>query len=133
MSNCGDCKSGCNPIAEGVDLSGLVPVEEPELWEFATNDSVFIKQMFLRHAGTIVPQHSHAYAHSSLLAVGSVRLWKDGVLAGDHTAPTILSIDPGVKHLFQTLVDNTIVYCIHNLSRSGMVEILEEHNLLGDN
>lgn len=132
MTGCNDCKSGCNPI-EGVDVSGLArAAEQPGIWEFATNDRVFVKQMHIVRAGTFIPQHSHVYDHSSLLAVGSVRLWKDGILAGDHTAPTILSIAAGVKHLFQALVDDTIVYCIHNLSRSEAVEILDEHHLLGD-
>lgn len=131
MSTCAGCNGGCNPTVEGVDLSGLAPVEQPGIWEFATADSVFIKQMHIAKAGTYIPQHSHAYDHSSLLAVGAVRLWKDGVLAGEHTAPKILNIEAGVKHLFQSVVDDTIVYCIHNLSRSEVVEIMEEHDLLG--
>lgn len=138
MSNspCNQCAAGCegstslSHVLKNIDLD--FTIEQPPMVEMETIDGVFIKQMFLTQAGTIVPQHSHAYDHGSLLARGSVRVWRDGVLDGDHTAPEILFIPAAVKHTFMSLVDDTIVYCIHNLSRSEAVEILEEHHLLGD-
>lgn len=133
---CNQCAAGCEGSTTlSHMLNGLTLTkadEQPPIVEMETIDGVFIKQMFLRQAGTIVPQHSHVYDHGSLLARGSVRVWRDDVLDGDHTAPEILFIPAAVKHTFMSLVDDTIVYCIHNLLRSEEVEILEEHHLLGD-
>lgn len=94
-------------------------------------DNIFIKQMFIEKAGTLVPQHSHEYAHTSALAVGSVRVWKDGALLGDFVAPYMFEIEARTKHKFLSLCDNTIVYCIHNVSRDGKVSLHEEHQLKG--
>jgi len=101
-------------------------IDLPEV-EFAIDDSIFIKQMLLERAGTYVPQHSHKYDHTSMLAVGSLRAWKDGALLGDFKAPVPISIKAGCKHTFMSLEPNTVVYCIHNISREGYAEIQEEH------
>jgi quercetin dioxygenase-like cupin family protein len=115
------------------DLPNLVLATEqpPDDVEFHTIDSVFIKQMRIAKAGTFIPQHSHVYEHASMLAKGSVRVYEDGKMTGEHSAPTCLSIKAGVKHTFESLEDDTIIYCIHNLMRSEIVEILEEHQLVG--
>lgn len=107
-------------------------LEQPPVVEFSTADEVFIKQMLIAKAGTYIPQHSHLYDHTSMLAVGAIKVWEDGVLTGEHVAPKPLLIKKGVKHTFQALVDGTLVYCIHNLSHSGVVEILAEHQLVGE-
>lgn len=107
------------------DLSEIevVSTEPLGVWEFKSVDSVFIKQMHMTKTGTIVPQHSHKYEHCSLLGRGSVRLWGDGVLVGDFSAPTCLTIKAHCKHTFMSLEPDTIVYCIHNVSRMDEVEI----------
>ena len=105
-------------------------VEQPaDDVEFIQADDVFIKQMHIKKAGTLIPQHSHRYDHSSMLAVGSMRVWCDGQYVGDFSAPHPLFIEAGTKHMFLALEDDTVVYCIHNLSRSDVVEVLEENNL----
>jgi len=104
------------------------PVELPEV-EFTIQDGIFIKQMHMHRAGIYVPQHSHKYAHASMLALGSVRCWKDGKLFGDFTAPTPIDIDSGVKHTFMSLEPDTIIYCIHRTDRVGEVEIEDDHEL----
>lgn len=97
--------------------------------EVTTADGVFVKQMFIPDALTIVPQHSHAYDHLSLLATGAVRAWADGELIGDQMAPYPFHIKAGVKHTFQSLVPGTTIYCIHRL-HGGKVEVKSEHNVL---
>jgi quercetin dioxygenase-like cupin family protein len=97
--------------------------------EFRTTDGIFIKQMAMKVAGTIVPQHAHCWDHTSLLARGSVNCWKDGVFDGKYDAPQMILIRAGVKHLFMSLEDNTILYCIHNLHSEDKIEILAEHSL----
>jgi hypothetical protein len=109
----------------------LTPVDLDH-WEFHCVDGIFIKQMHLKNAGTYVPQHEHKYPHNSMLAAGSVRVWREKQWHGDFKAPTAILIDAGVKHTFLSLEPDTIVYCIHNTSRSnGQVEITAENSLEG--
>lgn len=117
-------------------MTSLQPVEffavedQPPVVDIKMADGVFIKQMLIKKAGTFVPQHSHTYDHTSMLAVGAARVWEDGKLVGDFIAPAGLLIKAHTKHTFQALVDGTIVYCIHNVSRTGIVDVDEEHQLV---
>ncbi len=104
-------------------------MEQPPVVEFVEADGIFIKQMYLHEVGTLVPQHSHKYEHVSMLACGAVRVWVDGDLVGDFEAPRPIIIQANRKHLFQSLLPDTIIYCIHNIERTGAVEIAEEHQL----
>lgn len=106
-------------------------VAQPPNVEIHTLDGMFVKQMYMIEAGTIIPQHSHAHPHLSMIAAGAVRLWRDEVLVGDFCAPHGVHIPAGTKHLFVSLVPHTVVYCIHNIDRTGAVEILEEHQVEG--
>jgi quercetin dioxygenase-like cupin family protein len=89
-------------------------------------DGIFIKQMRLQ-CGWFVVQHAHAFAHHSMLAHGSLRVWLDDKQVGDFHAPTAILIRPGVQHRMQALADETVLYCIHNLHGREDVEILAEH------
>jgi len=100
--------------------------------DFRTADEVFIKQMSVKYAGTLLPQHSHKYDHTTLVAAGSVEIWVDGESIGTFAAPHPVLIAKGTKHLFKTLEDNTVLYCIHNLTHGPVVEVLEEHQIIGD-
>jgi hypothetical protein len=90
--------------------------------EFLAADGVFIKEMRIPFRDTLVPQHSHAHDHTSYLAKGSVEC--NGVR---YDAPAPIYIPAGVKHMFRSLEDDTLVLCIHNVSRTGAVEVLEEN------
>jgi hypothetical protein len=100
-------------------------IELPDV-EFSMPDGIFIKQMLLARSGMYVPQHSHAYDHTSMLAAGSIRVWCNDELVGDFKAPKPISIEAGTKHTFMSLEPSTIVYCIHNLRDHGL-EIESEH------
>lgn len=104
-------------------------VHLPDDIEWLTPDGVFIKGMIMALKGTTVAQHSHTYIHTSLLVKGSVRVWADGELLGDYKAPMTITIPGRMKHKFQALEDDTAVYCIHNVSQTGKVEIHEENSL----
>lgn len=97
--------------------------------EMIMADGVFVKTMGIPKAYTLVPQHSHTYDHTSVVAKGSVRLIENGQLIGDYHAPKALLIRANHKHLFISLEDDTLILCIHNVSRSGVVEIESEHTL----
>lgn len=104
-------------------------IEQPIDVAFALEDGVFVKQMLLPEAGSLVPQHSHAYDHTSMLAVGSVRVWCDEKLLGDFKAPRPITIKARCKHTFLTLEPGTLIYCIHNVARTGEVEVLAQHEI----
>lgn len=106
------------------------PVQPPDI-QWTTVDNVFIKPMIMAKAGMFVPQHAHVYEHASLLAKGRVRVYEDGQLTGEHSAPSLLVIKAGVKHTFESLDDDTMVVCIHNTMRKEIVEILEMATPLG--
>ena len=106
--------------------------QPPDDIEFSTIDHVFIKVMKIAKAGTIIPQHSHVYDHASFLATGAVRVWRDGVAGEERHAPDMIEIKAGVKHAFHALEDKTVILCIHNTMRKEIVEILEEHQIVGD-
>lgn len=113
-------------------VRALPSVEQPTGVEIYTTDGVFIKQMVIGRRGTVVPQHAHAWDHTSMLAFGSVAVWRDGIFDRVYEAPSAIFIRAGVKHTFHSLIDNTIIYCIHNLHGEQAVKILEEHQLTGE-
>lgn len=110
----------------------ILPTERIEIKiediEFSEIDGVFIKQMKLPFAGCFVPQHSHNYDHCTLLAHGSVKVYKDGDFHGEFKAPAMIEIKAMCKHTFESL-EPSVLYCIHNVSRTGEPEIHEEHQL----
>jgi quercetin dioxygenase-like cupin family protein len=114
-------------------MPGLMVVldDQPPVVEIKMADGIFIKQMFVRHAGSYVPQHSHSWDHVSMVATGAVRVWRDGVLVGDYEAPTGVMIPARCKHTFLALKNDTTVYCIHRIDRTGAVDIEEEHQIEG--
>lgn len=88
-------------------------VEQPPVWETTASDGVFIKMLKLTKMGMIVPQHAHKYAHTTLLATGRLRMWKNDELVGDLDAPLAIEIEANVKHKFQSLLPDTVAFCIH--------------------
>ncbi|WOF74131.1 hypothetical protein QMT40_001778 [Parvibaculaceae bacterium PLY_AMNH_Bact1] len=118
----------------GVDCNTCLShedIEQPIRLDFTTADGVAIVSMDIPKRNTLVPQHAHEYDHTSMLARGSVKAWKDGDLLGEFVAPCSIFIEANEKHAFLSLEDNTLIYCIHNTSRSGVIDIKEEHNLEG--
>ena len=95
-------------------------------------DGIEVWHNHVPRAGTILPQHSHPFPHLTVMPCGAVRLELDGELIGEFAAPWSRVIPAGTKHLFTTLVDDTVIECIHNVSRTGKIEILERHDLVGE-
>jgi quercetin dioxygenase-like cupin family protein len=102
---------------------------DPELVEFYLTDGVYVRQIALPNAGTLVPQHSHQWNHHTFVASGEVKAWKDGIPFGVYKAPTAIFIEAGAKHSFLTTELNTVLYCIHALHSADKVAILEEHEI----
>lgn len=110
--DCPKCLDPSRPAPSGVEIRA---------------GDIFIKEMAIAVAGTPVLQHAHAYDHVSYVARGRVRLWKDGRLSGDYSAPVGLFIPAGVLHEFLSLVDDTLVLCVHSLHGEREVRIAREH------
>ena len=91
---------------------------------------LYIKQVVVPRAFSFAPMHAHVLSHITLLTQGSVHLWIDGEYFDEKHAPTPIYIEAGVKHLFQTLEDNTTFYCVHELTSPQALAILEEHNII---
>lgn len=105
--------------------------KQPPVVEIKLCPGLFVKQMLIAKAGTFIPQHSHAYPHLSMLAVGAVFVWKNGNPVGRFEAPSGIVIEAGAKHTFAALVDGTLIYCIHRVGADGEPDVLEEHSLIG--
>lgn len=104
--------------------------EQPETRDWFSADGVGVKMTHAKKGGTILPQHSHPYAHLSMIASGAVRVSCEGKHVGDFEAPAGIEIEAHKKHLFMTLEDDTVIYCIHNVSRHGGFDIEEEHQIV---
>ena len=102
----------------------LTPVELKE-WTVAV-DGICIKQFTLEKAGHAIGQHAHTYDHHSMVALGSVRVWADGKLVGDFSAPSPVFIKAGTQHQIMALEDGVVFYCIHNLHGEDDISILAQ-------
>ena len=108
------------------------PVQPTEV-DIRIVDGVFVKATHFRHAGMLAPQHAHEFSHLSYVASGAVRVFADGEPGGEFVAPASVVIPARVKHLFEILVDDTVVLCIHNADHAdpdGEPAIHAEHNLV---
>jgi len=94
---------------------------------------VYVKAYTVPDAGTLLPQHSHEFAHLTALTAGSVRVWRGAKLLGDHHAPSLIQIPARTLHQFLTLTPNVGLMCIHNADRAdadGEPVIAERADLL---
>ena len=119
---------GLDPLPAGVDIK----ISEPLIVEIATADGIFVKQMWIRNAGTFIPQHKHVWDHTSALLRGSCFVWRDGKLDQRYVAPALIFVAKGVAHTFLALEDDTVIYCLHNLHGADKVAVLDDLDLLDE-
>lgn len=114
-------------------------VHLPNDIEYKSPDGVFMKGMIMAKRGTVVSQHAHQYSHTSLLARGSVILKREDANekwsgTSIHHAPAFIEIPAKTKHWFESLEDDTHIYCIHNMSDYHLLydepSVHEENNEL---
>lgn len=108
----------------------VIAPEQPIEVDWTTADDVFIKQITVSGEGVFLPQHSHKWAHSTCIAVGRVKVWKDNEFVGEFAAPKLIYIEARTKHLFQTLTEHTVILCIHNAARPDVAAIFAEHQIV---
>lgn len=102
---------------------------EPKVLEFYLADDVFIRSGTFEETGSRIPQHSHEYDHTTFIANGAVEVWCNKLYLGEFKAPCGFLIEKHKKHTFVTTQPNTTILCIHNISRNGMIEIHDLHEL----
>jgi hypothetical protein len=106
-------------------------VDQPEDEWWLMPDGLFVKKLLIAKAGTYVPQHAHASDHVTWLRVGIIRVWVNNVFRGVRAAPCSICVKAGIKHTFQSLRDNTEMYCIHKLKGESYPAVTEEHQFEG--
>lgn len=116
--SCDDCPNACATF-EGLPPAG----RQPYGVRVRSADGVQVVEMNIPDVGTIVPQHVHRYAHLTMVARGSVEVWRNGVGLGVVSAPGAIEVPAGVAHTLQSREPDTVCYCIHNVARSGEIEI----------
>lgn len=85
---------------------------------------IFCKTWQVRDAGTLLPQHAHAYPHLSLVMSGAVRVWAGEDLLGDYVAPATIKIAANTLHQFLTLAPDVAIACIHSIADAEAAPIM---------
>lgn len=104
--------------------------EQPVETDIKMADGIFAKQILVKKRGTVLPQHAHAWDHVSFISAGAVTVHVDGELLGTFGAPAGIVIKAGMKHLFVTIADDTVISCIHRIDRTGEIDVIEEHQIV---
>ena len=90
---------------------------------------IYAKTWTVADAGTLLPQHSHAHPHISLLVSGSVKIWQGDAYLGDYHAPAMVKIPAHTFHKFLTLTNRVVIACIHSVGDADAVVVEREHVL----
>lgn len=104
--------------------------EQPTETMIFEAEGLYVKQITVHKAHTYLPQHAHQLSHLTLVASGAVNVWRDGEFDARHEAPDGIYIAAGVKHMFETLVSDTVLYCIHALNTADALKVLAEHEII---
>ena len=112
------------------DQCGFEVDQPPDEWWLMPN-GLFVKKLLIAKAGTYVPQHAHKSDHTTWLRKGLIRLWINGIFRGVRSAPSNIYIEAAIKHTFQSLVDDTEMYCIHRLVGVEYPVVVSENSFEG--
>jgi len=103
---------------------------QPDETDIKLSAGIFIKQMRCSKAGTLIPQHAHEFDHVSVVARGAVRVMRENVgTVAEFMAPNSILIPAGEKHLFLTLLDDTVILCVHDADSLEDVGIVARNDL----
>ena len=96
-------------------------IVDPEMLEFHGCDGVEIRFMHFPYASSLIAQHVHKYDHTTFI-MGEAEVWRDGAYIGKFKN-TGVTIEAGKQHMFKTTQPDTWIQCIHNVSRTGVIEV----------
>lgn len=82
--------------------------------EFAEVDDIWVRAYSIEKAESIAAQHVHTHDHITLISRGAVEAWQDEERLGVYTAPAIIKILAGKKHLFKALTDD-VVFSVYTI------------------
>ena len=86
-------------------------VPQPKEW-LETEGGICVRMIELEKVCYMVPQHAHEHGHTTLVARGAVSLWVEGEYQGDYAAPSLKYVAANKHHVYQALVDNTVLACV---------------------
>ena len=96
---------------------------------------IYCKRWTIPDTGTLLPQHSHSYDHLTYLVSGAVRVYRNDQYRGDYYAPSAIRIPARQAHAFQSLEDNVVLLCLHNMDHAeadGEPPLHEDNSLPED-
>lgn len=104
------------------------PVEHGYV-EFAEVDDIWVRAYTIEKSESLAGQHVHAHDHMTIVSRGTIEAWQDEKLMGVYTAPAIIKIKAGMKHVFRALTDDVVFCCVHNLRGTGLEspEVMEDN------
>lgn len=79
------------------------------------NLGFYFRTITLREAGLVIPKHVHDYDHATLVGHGKVRAWQDDQWVGDFEMGDAITIPANTRHVFQSLLPDTVLTCVHNI------------------
>lgn len=91
-----------------------------EFVQFDEVDDIWIRSYTIKNQGEGLSQHVHEHPHATLVSRGIIEAWQDGKNIGQFTAPAVIVIPAGTKHLFKALTDDVVLCCLHNLRGTGL-------------
>lgn len=115
---------------------GLYDGKEVEIIEqpfefFHHTGNIFIKRMWLQKAGNQTMSHSHEYDHVTLLANGIAAVTVDDITI-IYVAPCAIQVVANKHHFIQAVVDNTLLYCVHDTHGLDLDDLGEAYIPLED-
>jgi quercetin dioxygenase-like cupin family protein len=104
---------------------------QPIIISISIYGGIYAKTFEVPDRGTMIPQHRHTFPHITALMQGAIRVWQDDGPPRDFTAPAMISIPAGSKHLFLTLSGGVVMACLHAADHLEHDEpaVAEEHHL----
>ncbi|HEV2097706.1 MAG TPA: hypothetical protein VGR45_02135 [Stellaceae bacterium] len=110
-------------------MDGIIRPEDLYGVEIREADGIYLRQITIPQAGSLIPQHAHKYDHLTMLVKGEIY-----VAYADqcewHKAPAAIHIRKDTKHTFLSVTNDVEIWCVHNLRNSQDPEIVEEYNLV---
>jgi len=111
-------KLGMGDVFE--DGGVIYQVVEPVMNRHLEN-GIYTLEIIIPENG-FVKQHSHQYAHTSILAKGTVEIIADGEVM-IRTAPTVMTLGENVMHEIKALDGEAVWYCIHTTDETDMDKV----------
>lgn len=108
---------------------------QPETVSVTIYGGIYYKVWTVPDAGTVIPQHAHAYDHLTAIMEGGVHVTMPDGKVWEYWGPDTINIPAHHKHSFLTLTDDVTLACIHNADHAeadGEPIVTEEHQIVED-